>query len=204
MITMSMVGEMTLEDAAKQLAGNWQRFESFAWFRESEIDDPDNWAIIYTHNRDSGLLDQSNADAVTEALKAFSETDDADVVLESHNHWSVGHVDGFSIRVYRDGEITEAFKTYHDLMEQMDGYPVLNEEEYSNREYEATLENITDAAWRVKHEYTLTEGWESDVYSWLSDNRPSAVENRDDQGGYPEEDDLRAAFDALGYERIED
>ena len=53
---MSMVGEMTLEDAAKQLAGNWQRFESFCWFRENEIADPDNWAIIYTHNRDSGLL----------------------------------------------------------------------------------------------------------------------------------------------------
>ena len=45
---------MTLEDAAKEAAGNWQHFESFVWFRDSEIDDPDNWAIIYTHNRDSG------------------------------------------------------------------------------------------------------------------------------------------------------
>ena len=36
--------------------------------------------------------------------------------MESHNHWAVGHVDGFCIRVYRDGEITEAFKTYHDLI----------------------------------------------------------------------------------------
>ena len=123
-----------------------------------EIADPDNWAIIYTHNRDSGLLDQSNADAIAEALKAFSETDDADVVFESHDHWAVGHVDGFSIRVYRNGEITEAFKTYHDLMEQMDGYPILDEEDYSNREYEATLENISAAAWRVKHEYELP-GW---------------------------------------------
>ena len=34
---------------------------------------------------------------------------------------------------------------------------------------------------------TLPDGWEGDVYSWLSDNRQSAVENRDDQGGYPEE-----------------
>ena len=129
---MSMVGEMTLEDAAKAAAGNWQRFESFCWFRESEIDDPDNWAIIYTHNRDSGLLDQSNADAIAEAMEPFTEGDDADVVFESHDHWAVGHVDGFSIRVYRNGEITEAFKTYHDLMEQMDGYPVLDEEDYSN------------------------------------------------------------------------
>jgi hypothetical protein len=56
----------------------------------------------------------------------------------------------------------------------------------------------------VKDEYTLPEGWESEVYSWLSDNRQSAIENRDDDGGYPEEDDLRTAFDALGYVQIEE
>jgi hypothetical protein len=200
---MTALGEMTLEDAAKEAAANWQRFESFVWDRERDLDNPDNWAIVYTHNRDSGLLTMSNADVIAKAMEPFTETDDPDVVMESHDHWAVGHVDGFSIRVYRNGEITEAFRSYHDLMEQMDGYPVLNEEDYSRREYEATLENIEDAAWRVKNEYELPDGWEGDVYSWLSDNRPSAVENKDDQGGYPEEDDLRAAFDALGYEREE-
>ena len=63
-------------------------------------------------------------------------------------------------------------------MEQMDGYPILNEEDYSERELEATLENISDAAWRVKDEYTLPEGWESDVYSWLSDNRQERRDQR--------------------------
>jgi len=201
---MSMIGEMTLKDAAKGAAGNWKSWTCFVWFRESEIADPDDWAIIYTHNRDSGLLDQSNAEHIAKAMEPFAERDDPDVVMESHDHWAVGHVDGFSIRVYRDGEITLAFRTYHDLMEQLDGYPILDEGDYSRREYEATLENIADAAWRMKHEYTLPDGWEGDVYSWLSDKRPGAVENRDDQGGYPEEDDLRAAFDALGYEPVED
>jgi hypothetical protein len=195
---------MTLEDAARQAAGNWQKFECFCWFRESEIDDPNPWSIIYTHNRDSGLLDQSNADAIAEALEPFTGGDHPDIVTETHDHWAVGHVDGFSIRVYRDGEITDAFRTYHDLMEQLDGYPVLDEEDYSRREYEATCENIADAAWRVKHEYTLPDGWEGAVCSWLSDHRQRAVENRDDQGGYPEEDDLREAFDALSYERVGD
>src|ERR1017187_1225353 len=60
--TTMTVGEMTLEDAAREAAGNWKRFESFCWFRERDLDDPENWAIIYTHNRDSRLLDQSNAD----------------------------------------------------------------------------------------------------------------------------------------------
>jgi hypothetical protein len=53
-INMTALGEMTLEEAAKEAAGNWQRFESFVWFRDEEVDDPDNWAIVYTHNRDSG------------------------------------------------------------------------------------------------------------------------------------------------------
>ena len=33
---MTMLGEMTLEDAAKEAAGNWQKFESFCWFRERD------------------------------------------------------------------------------------------------------------------------------------------------------------------------
>jgi hypothetical protein len=198
------IGELTLEEAAKEAAGNWRRFSCFVWFRERDIPDPENWAVIYTRNRDSGLLDQSNAQQIAEALEPYTEGDDPDLVFESHDHWAVGHVDGFSIRVYRNGQITAAFRTYHDLMAQLDGYPILDEEDYSRRECEATLENITDAAWRVKHAFVLPEGWEGDVYSWLSDHRQSAVENRDDQGGYPEEDDLRAAFDALGYEHLED
>jgi hypothetical protein len=198
------IGEMTIDEAAKEAAGNWQRFSCFVWFRERDIPDPENWAVIYTHNRDSGLLDQSNAQQIEEALEPYTAGDDPDVVMESHDHWAVGHVDGFSIRVFRDGEVTNAFKAYHDLAERLADYPILDEEDYGRREYEATVDNIADAAWRVKHQYDLQDGWEGDVFSWFWDHRQSAVENRDDQGGYPEEDDLRAAFDALGYEQIEE
>jgi hypothetical protein len=201
---MTMLGELTLEDAATEAAGNSKSWTCFVWDRASDLDQADNWAIFYTHNRDSGLLDQSNADAINKAMDSFIEGDDPDVVMESHSHWAVGHVDGFSIRVYRKGEITDAFKTYHELTERLADYPILDEEHYSERELESTLQNINDSAWRVKHEYALPEGWECDVYSWLSANRQSAVENKDDQGGYPSEDDLRAAFDALGYAQVEE
>jgi hypothetical protein len=199
-----MLGELDLENAASEAAGNWKSWTCFVWDRERGLDDADDWAIVYTHNRDSALLAQSNADAINEAMEPFTEGDDPDVVMESHSHWAVGHVVGFSIRVFHNGEITEAFKTYHELSEQLTEYPILDEADYSKRETEATLENINDAAWRVKDEYTLPEGWESEVYSWLSDNRQSAIENRDDVGGYPDEDDLRTAFDALGYVQIEE
>ena len=198
-----MLGTLDIEEAAKEAAGNWRQFKCFVWFRDREITDADQWAIIYTHNRDSGLLDQSNSAFIAKAMEPFTEGDDADVVFESHSHWAVGHVDGFSLRVFKNGEITEAFRRYHDLAEQLDDYADLDESDYSNREYEATLDNIKDSAWRLKNEFILPEGWECEVYSWLSDNDSSQVENRDDQGGYPKETALREAFEALGFKEQE-
>lgn len=199
----TMLGTLDVSDAAHEAAGNWKQFDSFCWFRADELDDADNWSVVYTHHRDSRLLDQSNAAAIAEALSTFTERDDPDIVVESHSHWAVGHVDGFSIRVFRTGQITDAFRVYHELVEQLADYPILNEDDYSNREYEATLENIADSAWRLKHEFELPEGWESEVYSWLSDHNCSAIENRDDQGGYPKEEDLKAALLALGYPKTD-
>jgi hypothetical protein len=201
---MTEAGSMTVEDAAAESAGNWERFESFAWLRRRELADPDAWAVVYTHHRDSGLLDVSNAGVITKKLEPFTDGDDPDVVFESHGHWAVGHIDGFSVRVFKDGEITDAFRTLHELAERMANYPILGETDYSQREYDAALENITHAAYRLKHEYALPDGWEGNVFSWFWENNSSAVENRDDQGGYPSEDDLLSVFDALGYEQIAD
>src|SRR5581483_1322428 len=125
------IGDIALDDAAKDAAGNWRRFHCFVWFRERDLDDADDWAVCYTHNRDSGLLDQSNAAVIEKELEPFTEGDDPDVVPELHSHWVVGHVDGFSLRVFKDGQITEAFKKYHKLSELLDDYPILDEQDYS-------------------------------------------------------------------------
>ena len=196
------LGELDLEQAAVAAAGKWKKFDCFVWFRETEIDDAENWAVIYTHNRDSGLLDESNAAAIAKCLEPFSEQDPADVVFESHSHWAVGHVDGFSIRVFRDGKITDAFKAYHALAQRLADYPILDETDYSRRETEATLANLPEAAWRLKHDFELPDTWPSEVYDWLSNYRPGSVENSDDRGGYPKESDLEAAFAAIGYARV--
>lgn len=199
-----MLGTLELEDAAKKAAGNWQRFNAFVWWRDRELADADQWAIIYTHHRDSGLLDQSNAAFIAKALKPFTEVFDPDVVMESHHHWAVGSISGFSIRVFdRQGEITEAFAKYHELAEAMDQYPILDESDYSERELKATLENIEDATWRLKNEFDLPEGWAWQVYDWLSDHRSGEIENVSDQGGYPSEAALREAFAALNFAAAE-
>lgn len=198
---MTKLGELDLTSAAKEAAGNWRRFDCFAWHRERELSRPEDWAVVYTHHRDSDLLDESNAAAIKEALEPFMQGDNPDVVAEHHHHWAVGWIDGYSIRVFRRGRITKAFKVYHELVERLADYPVLNDEDYSRREYEATLDNIADSAWRLKREFVLPEDWETEVYGWLSDHDYSAIENRDDQGGYPEQAQLELAFAGLGFQR---
>ena len=153
--------------------------------------------MIYTNHRDSGLIDQSNAAVTARLLQPFVAS--GDVVPESHSHWAVGYLEGFSLRVFKDGDITEAFKTYYHIMQCLDDYPILDEDDYSGREFEATLENINDAGRKLKGEFDLPEGWESQVYSWLSDNRRREIENVDDQGVYPSEEGLLEAFEALGF-----
>ena len=68
-----MLGTLDIDEAAKKAAANWQKFDSFIWFRDRDLDDADKWAIIYTHNRDSGLLDQSNASVIEQRTTKLNE-----------------------------------------------------------------------------------------------------------------------------------
>lgn len=187
----------------EKAAGNWRDFDSFVWFRQSELKNPEEWAIFYTHNRDSGLLTQSNASVITKEMTKFSKGRYPEVFFESHSHFACGYVDGFSIRAYKKGKVTKAFLKYQELCQQLDDYPILDEEDHSRREYEATLANIRqEGKWLAgKEDYILPENWEDTVYSWLSDNDCHSVENSDDQGGYPDEDALRKAFEALKFKK---
>jgi len=190
------LGELDLETAAREARGNWQGFDCFGWHDQPE--DSEEWAIVYTHNRDSDLLDQSNADAIDEALAPFADGDSADVRAEHHGHWACGWIDGYAIRVYRNGQITEAFRTYHELAARLADYPVLDEEDFSRREYEATLENLVSEGFDSDC-FAPPEDWAGEVFSWLWDHNQSAVENRDGNGGYASKEEIGAALDALGY-----
>lgn len=205
-MTTTILSDSEVSDLAKELSGNWKRMKSFAWFRESEINDSDQWAIVYTHHRESGLLDRSNAGVIGKAMLPFAEKDgdDPDVVMETHSHFAVGWIAGFSIRCLdQQGNLTEAFRRYAELHVAMEQYPILDEEDFSNREYEATVENIVDAAKSIEDEYELPDDWQHEVYSWFSDNECGELESASDQGGYPSEEALQRAMNAL-FKRTDD
>jgi hypothetical protein len=128
----------TLKEYAAEMAGNWKKFQSFGWSDKPEM--AEDWTIIYTHNRDSDVLEQSNANAIKREMEPFAEGDDPDAVEEHHGHWAVGWVDGWAIRVYGYSKgrkiITKAFEKMYELQKRLLNYPALNEDDWSQREYE--------------------------------------------------------------------
>lgn len=185
------------EEAAKQCANNHQKFESFCW--HSAPEDCFNWMIAHTHSRDSDLLTESNADAINEEMKPFYEADDPDVRPHNAGHWAVGWVAGWEIRVYRESNgglvVTDAFRKWCELQEQLENYPVLDEEDFSRREFEATLANIEREGGSLLSGEE-PEDWASRVYRVLPDDETQPV---DGGGGHPSEDSIKEALFSLGW-----
>jgi hypothetical protein len=168
-------------ELAKQYAGNHKRFESFIWVEEPE--DSENYALILLRTRDSNLLEQSNADFIEKTLKPYG------VKIEHFNHWAVGWVDNLVLKVFDNNVVTEAFEKFVEIKQQFEDYPALDEDDYIQRVYDATIENIQK------------EGYDEDtakkVYKWLFDNMQEEITEIDGFGGYPSEESIKQALLAL-------
>lgn len=175
-----------LEAKAKEAAGNWEKFECFIW-SHGDIERPEDCFHYTISNRDSHLLEQSNAAFIKKEMARFKTA-----WIEEHSHWACGYVEKLIIRVYdKKGKITKAFKHFCEIMDLLENTCVLDEMDYSNREYEATVENIA-------YEGSIDEELAKEVFSWLWDNEQMEVESRDDRGGYPSSESIRRALVALG------
>ena len=156
-----------IDDLAQKLANNHSNFESFAW--SARPDDGQNWTIVYTSQRDNecNALVKANSVTFADALRPFSSGDDPDVQFESHNHWAVGYMDGFSIRVYRGGEITEAFRTYAELELRREDGEALDEElrqRYREQEMHLAINSaskfvLDQPEWMTKVRDAMTDDW---------------------------------------------
>lgn len=148
------------------------------------------WGFTFAKHRDSGLLEQSNYEVIKKDLEErFSE----DVQSEHFGHWAVGWIDELAVRMLdKKGKITAAGMAALEWQEKLADYPVADEEDYSERQTEATIENIMS-------EGRIDRDKAGEVYGWLWDNNERALQDSDDQGGYPYRDQIEKALRGLGY-----
>lgn len=150
-------------------------------------------------HRDSGLLEQSNAAVLIRRLESDPSLEGTWEVFGA-NHWAVGWVDHIAfLAVGEDGRPTRTARVIKAHFDALTDYPVADEEDYGQREHEATLENIASHSMRGRLREDAPDSWASDIHDYLSENDQGAVENRDDQGGCPDDSEFEAAARALGY-----
>ena len=99
-----------------------------------------------------------------------------------------------------DGQPTEAIKTWINVQYALEQYPVLDEDHYSQIEHEATCENVQMQTSYIcrKHDLDYSDELAGQVHEWLSEHKPGSLESRDDQGGYPDDEEIEEALEALG------
>lgn len=138
----------TVEEAAKEMAGNWERWNHFVWFGSNEFPNSDKIMLGYLTGPESGLRDLANARTVMNVLKPYmGMADDHTKTADSFGSSFWGDTDalaGCMVRVHHDdGTITEAFeKLYNLASDYIDEVP-LCEETYNAVNREMVLAYVT-------------------------------------------------------------
>ena len=133
------------------------------------LEDRDDWIVgPVSHYRDSDLVAESNWDYAVKELGGESET----VEIVRFGSSMVGWTEWILI----DPSNTEALAKAEEMAERLADYPLLDEDDYGNREHEAVCEQWEGADTRERMEYCRECA--VSVFAARRDEVPSAVYNR--------------------------
>jgi hypothetical protein len=171
--------------------------ETYETFRPTGLDpaglglrSQQDWLVVPTgRNRDSDLLTLSNFDA---ALKMMGGEDD-DCEVHRFGHWANGW---FEIIIVKPD--TKAATTAGEIEEALENYPVLDEDDWSLREYEAYVDNVENAC-RPMLPKDEPDNWLNEVLCYLDENELGEASRQNPEQCGLSDDDAREALSVLGY-----
>jgi hypothetical protein len=144
-----------------------------------------DYYVLLGRTRDSTLADEANFEA---ALKELGGDNAPGVKVPRSGHWAVGWIE--TILIHKDNK--KAVQKAQDIANRLADYPILDDDLYYRKEYDAAIENIKDAG----YSHGLSDSEAVKVYMWLSDNG-NDMENTDDTGFYPNDEELESAVKAI-------
>ena len=169
-------------------AANWEKFESFTGLSHGEATDealanPGEWTLYHLDHRDSDLLSQSNAEVLRERLNALKN---GDVHYTRLGHWACGYVHAAMVRVLRDGKPTFHAEVLYQAERDLEDYPVLDDEHFSNLEEESYTADLRE---KLRYEFKVDDPDDAieKVREWLYINEPNAF-------GYDESGEVHTPF----------
>jgi len=175
---------MNIEDHAKELAnkmvGNWKKVDNFHWVSGSRPSDANNCCRIHLQHRDSNIGEVSNAEIIKKRFESFlGDLSEKDVSLEKVNRWDYGWGEELVIRVYdSEGNITPAFLEWAKIDLSLSNYPLLDEDDYYDREYQMKKDNVKEVGERFLEK--PSEGWVEEIVSYIMCSYPEEYEQCDE------------------------
>ena len=167
----------------------------------------EEYYVVTGRHRDSSLLDNSNYEITLARLKAEASKlnwldDDNPALVDPHeSHWAVGWVEW--IGVHKD--CRSLIDMAEDILDQLDDYPVLDEEDWSKRQYEA-FETFTDEAIRFaanRHSLDLTDEQKEAIAQYIYEHCEDSG-GSDGDGHYPSDEEADEAIrEVMGEEVLQ-
>lgn len=162
---------------------------------------PDYYVLLGRH-RDSTLLTESNFECAYAMIKEIpcsdtwddnnGDTPEYQIVRSSHG--AVGWIEFIGIHKDSIPYVEEGNR----ILDKLEYSLVLNDDDYSNRESEATWEGVKDSIRYAGYSVNRAE----DVYQWLDANMPGELESKYDTLRYPSESAIIACAKSLGMRRV--
>lgn len=150
----------------------WTRPDSYAGFN------PEGDYVLAARTRDSDILTESNFECMEKDLLAESqeyetENDEPFIYSWRAHHWACGWIEYLMLRQ----AAPDALKDHCDtILSELDAYPVYNEDDFSEREYERAQE--TWARLSVKERAALCAENDISIFAARRDYIP-----QEDNGG---------------------
>jgi len=124
------------------------------------LDDRQDWLVLgVSQNRDSDCLDQSNFDCALKELGGESDY----VEVHRFRHWGPGWIEIILIKPTAKKTIAKA----EDIERALADYPILDDEDYSRREYDEAIEIIEDCSPTLRDD--RPEDWASKIFNELNE-----------------------------------
>lgn len=173
----------------------------------------ESWGMTYAMTRDSDVLDRSNYRRLLEDARGTATAEDGDnaedpyeYVSEVHcSHWAYGSADHIVVKVLEDPEgdivpenITHTFRFMADACLRLrNEYPVYDESDYSELEYEERLAAF-DSEWGgVDWDEVVPNGTPNDDLRWCVYRKLTEDETPD---GFDREEIQEAYVSAMQYQ----
>lgn len=191
-----LIAETTFSTMAAHLEES-RREGNFIQFRDLDEEELDALIVPLTYCPNvATLLDDSNWETLEKILEEASPNG-ADYQRHDFGHWATP----YAFFTVRPG--SEAHRAAEIAINSMADYPVLDEWDLSEREHNATLENIETELRNttIERDGELVDDAEvaSALFSWFWDHDQSAVECNDGGGGWPTSEQIEAGLIGLGY-----